>query len=51
MIVGTSPNLYQQWLAAAARKAKSVNKGEPTVLVNAWNEWAEGNHHLEPCQK
>jgi hypothetical protein len=48
MIVGTSSNVYQQWLSAAARKAKSVNNDEPTVLINAWNEWAEGNH-LEPC--
>ena len=47
---GSTPELYQQWLAAAAQKAKSVNKDEPIVFINAWNEWAEGNH-LEPCQK
>ena len=47
---GSTPDLYQQWLAAAAQKAKSVNKDEPIVFINAWNEWAEGNH-LEPCQK
>jgi lipopolysaccharide biosynthesis protein len=47
---GSTPELYQQWLAAAAQKAKSVNEDEPIVFINAWNEWAEGNH-LEPCQK
>ncbi|MFZ0915685.1 MAG: glycoside hydrolase family 99-like domain-containing protein [Candidatus Udaeobacter sp.] len=47
---GSTPELYQQWLAAAAQKAKSVNKDEPIVFINAWNEWAEGNH-LEPCKK
>jgi len=36
MIVGTFPNLYQQWLAAAAEKRK-VNKDKTTVLIDAWN--------------
>jgi lipopolysaccharide biosynthesis protein len=47
---GSTPELYHHWLAAAAQKAKRVNKDEPIVFINAWNEWAEGNH-LEPCQK
>jgi lipopolysaccharide biosynthesis protein len=47
---GSTPDLYEQWLAAAVQKAKAVHANEPIVFINAWNEWAEGNH-LEPCQK
>jgi lipopolysaccharide biosynthesis protein len=47
---GSTPELYQEWLATNIQKAKSTQAGEPIVFINAWNEWAEGNH-LEPCQK
>ena len=47
---GSTPDLYQQWLGAAVQKAKAVQANEPIVFINAWNEWAEGNH-LEPCQR
>jgi lipopolysaccharide biosynthesis protein len=47
---GSTPELYQQWLAAAVQRARALPTGEPIVFINAWNEWAEGNH-LEPCQR
>lgn len=44
---GASPASYERWLAAVL----GGNAGdEPLVFVNAWNEWAEGNH-LEPDQR
>jgi lipopolysaccharide biosynthesis protein len=46
---GSAPELYKQWLAAVVQKTKVDNPHDPIVFINAWNEWAEGNH-LEPCQ-
>jgi lipopolysaccharide biosynthesis protein len=50
VFIGSSPKLFHQWLVATlANLAKSTTT--PRILfINAWNEWAEGNH-LEPCQK
>lgn len=42
---GSTPELYGRWLDAACVRARAA--AEPLVLLNAWNEWAEGNH-LEP---
>ena len=50
IIHGSTPELYQQWLAAVVQKMKNARADEPIVFINAWNEWAEGSH-LEPCQK
>ena len=46
---GTTPTLYEQWLAATLRR-QPLGPSERIVFINAWNEWAEGNH-LEPCQR
>ena len=49
--VGSTPQLYEAWLAETARQ--TVGKlplEERIVFVNAWNEWAEGCH-LEPDLK
>lgn len=49
--VGSTPELYEAWLAEVARQ--TVDKFPPEeriVFVNAWNEWAEGCH-LEPDLK
>lgn len=49
----SSPHEYERWLAhalnAAARTASADggHPGQPLVVINAWNEWAEGNY-LEP---
>lgn len=44
---GSDPALFADWLAAKVRAFQP--SGEANLLfVNAWNEWAEGNH-LEPC--
>jgi lipopolysaccharide biosynthesis protein len=50
ILQGSTSELYQQWLTTVVQKAKVIQTDEPVVFINAWNEWAEGNH-LEPCQK
>jgi lipopolysaccharide biosynthesis protein len=43
----STPKEYERWLTAIKKKYQD----EDTFLfINAWNEWAEGNH-LEPCLK
>jgi len=46
--VGSTPEKYGKWLSSIAKVAVQDNS-DPIVFINAWNEWAEGNH-LEPCQ-
>jgi lipopolysaccharide biosynthesis protein len=40
----SSPDLFSDWFSS---KCEGGYSG-PFLFVNAWNEWAEGNH-LEPC--
>ncbi|MFZ2900368.1 MAG: glycoside hydrolase family 99-like domain-containing protein [Saprospiraceae bacterium] len=47
---GSTPELYGQWLEHAVQMAKKLPSAQRFVFINAWNEWAEGNH-LEPCQR
>lgn len=44
----STPSLYEYWLEKTIKKTKK--KGNDIIFINAWNEWAEGNH-LEPCQR
>jgi len=47
----STPEKYQGWLEQIINYAHRVFKhDEKLVFINAWNEWAEGNH-LEPCLK
>jgi lipopolysaccharide biosynthesis protein len=59
IVLNSTPELYERWLSevverqrAALRSAQEPGRVVPEslVFINAWNEWAEGNH-LEPCQK
>lgn len=45
---GSTPERYERWLGAAAATART--SGDDLLFINAWNEWAEGNH-LEPDQR
>lgn len=44
---GASPSLYKKWLLHTLRLFVPYSNEENFVFINAWNEWAEGNH-LEP---
>jgi lipopolysaccharide biosynthesis protein len=48
--VGSTPSLYERWLFKTLERFQPFGPGEDFVIINAWNEWAEGNH-LEPDQK
>lgn len=50
ILVGSTPEIYEKWLEHAVNTFKPYSKDENFVFINAWNEWAEGNH-LEPCRK
>lgn len=48
IFVGSTPECYGKWLRSMVLQTMArYSGGERIVFVNAWNEWAEGNH-LEP---
>jgi len=44
---GSTPSEYEKWLTSIVRQSMQAGQGDNLVFINAWNEWAEGNH-LEP---
>jgi lipopolysaccharide biosynthesis protein len=46
----STPWEYEHWLATTLRRLQNRPLEQRICFVNAWNEWAEGNH-LEPCQR
>lgn len=59
ILVNSTPEAYERWLREIVDRGKASLKladslssveRESLVFINAWNEWAEGNH-LEPCQR
>jgi len=43
----STPELFLNYLRRAIKRAPILPGGDQIVFINAWNEWAEGNH-LEP---
>lgn len=50
IFLGSTPEIYEKWLGHTVAKFVPYSKQENFIFINAWNEWAEGNH-LEPCRK
>jgi lipopolysaccharide biosynthesis protein len=50
LITDSNPDKYQNWLSEVCKKSKVYENDENFIFINAWNEWAEGNH-LEPDLK
>ena len=59
IFINSTPETYERWLrevvdrrraAIASSENSGITEGDSFVFINAWNEWAEGNH-LEPCEK
>lgn len=48
--IGSSPTIYEEWLKHTIQNFEPFSPEENFIFINAWNEWAEGNH-LEPCIK
>jgi lipopolysaccharide biosynthesis protein len=47
VLKNSTPEVFYKWLKHIL---KGIESEETLIFINAWNEWAEGNH-LEPCQK
>jgi hypothetical protein len=58
ILINSSPERYERWLRDVVNlRINSIDPSQASetsanslVFINAWNEWAEGNH-LEPCQR
>ncbi len=50
ILQNSRPEYFKEWFEKIVTDFQPYSPGENLVFVNAWNEWAEGNH-LEPCSK
>lgn len=50
IFTNSTPAKYGEWLRHIIKNFPWNKNKEKFLFINAWNEWAEGNH-LEPCQK
>lgn len=50
IFTGSTPDLFANWYKRKKEQFVPFSENENFIFINAWNEWAEGNH-LEPCLK
>jgi lipopolysaccharide biosynthesis protein len=50
IFINSSPEAFGRWVEKKVRRYTPPNEDENLFFINAWNEWAEGNH-LEPCER
>ena len=58
ILTNSSPEIYGHWLREVVGRRRAgmppetdrLISPDSLVFINAWNEWAEGNH-LEPCER
>ncbi len=50
ILKNSTPEYYEEWIHEKLKGYSPYSKDENLFFINAWNEWAEGNH-LEPCVK
>lgn len=47
ILINSTPTKYEEWLQHIVNTFVPFSAEENFIFINAWNEWAEGNH-LEP---
>lgn len=50
IFINSSPEAFGNWVEKKVGQFTPPSGEENLFFINAWNEWAEGNH-LEPCER
>ena len=50
IIKNSTPDKFNDWVRKVVDDFEPYSKEENFLFINAWNEWAEGNH-MEPDRK